>query len=99
RLRQSVINDASMSNFNGTFTFFGGDGPALNANYQPIPGTAVQLTALDVYQRTLLLQQRGFPPAGIRAAGGGASLFSLNTGNPLTRFELFDCGAFINDDW
>lgn len=99
RLRDSINNDTSLNNFNGTFTFFGGAGPALDANNQPIPGTSIQLTALDVYQRTLLLQRLGSSPAQIRAAGGGASLFSLNAGNPLTRVTQFDLGAFFNDDW
>ncbi|HLH31119.1 MAG TPA: carboxypeptidase-like regulatory domain-containing protein [Terriglobia bacterium] len=99
RLRQSFNNDVSESNFNGTFTFFGGTGPALDANNQPIPGSSVQLTGLDVYQRTLRLQQQGFTPAQIRAAGGGASLFSMNAGTPLTRVTQFDLGSFFNDDW
>jgi hypothetical protein len=99
RLRQSFNNDLSLNNFNGTFTFFGGSGPALDANNLPIPGTTVQLTGLDAYQRTLLLQKQGFTPAEIRAAGGGASLFSLNAGTPLTRVRQFDLGGFFNDDW
>ena len=99
RLRRSLNNDVSLNNFNGTFTFFGGSGPALDDNNQPIAGTPVQLTGLDVYERTLVLQKAGFTPAGIRAAGGGASLFSLNAGNPLTRVTQFDLGAFFNDDW
>ncbi len=99
RLRHSVNTDTSLSNFNGTFTFFGGAGPALDENNNPIVGTSVQLTALDVYQRTLLLQRLGFSPAQIRSAGGGASLFSLNAGRPLTRVAQFDLGAFFNDDW
>ena len=99
RMRQSFNNDLSLNNFNGTFTFFGGTGPELDANNAPIPGTAVQLTALDVYQRTLLLQRQGLTVAQIRAAGGGASLFSLNAGAPLTRVTQFDLGAFLNDDW
>jgi hypothetical protein len=99
RFRQSFNNDVSVSNFNGTFTFFGGTGPALDSNYQIIPGQSVQLTALDVYRRTLLLQRQGFSPTDIRNAGGGASLFSLNAGTPLTRIVQFDLGGFYNDDW
>jgi Carboxypeptidase regulatory-like domain len=99
RFRQSFNNDLSLSNFNGTFTFFGGTGPALDSNFQPISGSSVQLTALDVYQRTLLLEQRGFSPSDIRTRGGGASLFSLNAGTPLTRIVQFDLGGFYNDDW
>jgi carboxypeptidase family protein len=99
RARQSFNNDTSVNNFNGSFTFFGGFGPELDANFQPIAGTSVQLSGLDVYQRTLLLQQKGFTAAQIRAAGGGASLFSLTAGQPLTRITQFDLGAYFNDDW
>src|ERR1700719_2796676 len=38
RLRASLNNDTSVSNFGGTYTFFGGNGPELDANNQPIPG-------------------------------------------------------------
>lgn len=99
RLRQSFNNDVAATNFNGTFTFLGGQGEALDANGQPIPGTSVELTALQAYQLTLLLQQEGLTAAQIRAAGGGASFFSINTGNPLTRVAQFDIGLYANDDW
>jgi hypothetical protein len=99
RLRQSLNNDVSDSNFNGTFTFFGGSGPQLDADNQSIAGTSVQLTGLDVYRRTLLLQQQGLTSSQIRIAGGGASLFSLVAGTPLSRITQFDLGAFFNDDW
>ena len=99
RIRQSYNNDTSVNNFNGTFTFFGGSGEMLDANNQPIAGTSVELTALQVYQRTLLFQQMGLSPSQIQAAGGGASLFSLNAGTPLTRVTQFDMGLFYNDDW
>ncbi len=99
RARESYEDDTSLNNFNGTFTFFGGQGPALDANLQPISGSLVQLTALEVYQRTLQLQQAGLSTAQIRALGGGASLFSLNAGAPTTSVNEFDIGLFMNDDW
>ena len=99
RFRQSFNNDTSLNNFNGSFTFFGGSGPVLDANNQPIAGTSTDLTGLQVYQRTLQLQALGFSPAQIRAAGGGASLFSLGAGTPLTRVVQNDVGLFLNDDW
>jgi hypothetical protein len=99
RLRQSFLDDTSVNNFNGTFTFFGGSGPLLDNTNQPISGTSVPLTALQVYQRTLLLRQNGFSSAQIRAAGGGASLFSINAGVPLTHISQSDVGVFFNDDW
>ena len=99
RIRQSFNNDTALTNFNGAFTFLGGQGEQLGANNQPIAGTSVPLTALQVYQLTLALQQDGYTPQQIRSAGGGASFFSLNTGIPLTRVDQFDIGLFVNDDW
>jgi hypothetical protein len=99
RLRQSFNNDTSDNNFNGTFTFFGSSGPQLDANNQPIAGTSIPLTGLEVYQRTLLLQRQGFTPLQIQAAGGGASLFSLITGTALSRVTQLDLSGFFNDDW
>ena len=99
RLRQSFNNDYAVNNFNGTFTFLGGQGQALDANGQPIPGTSINLTALQAYQLTLLLQQKGLSAPQIRAAGGGASFFSIGAGTPLTRVSQFDIGLFANDDW
>jgi hypothetical protein len=99
RLRQSFNNDTSLTNFNGTYTFLGGLGEALGPNGQPVPGASVELTALQVYQLTLALQQDGYSAAQIRAAGGGPSFFSLGAGTPLTRVTQFDIGLFVNDDW
>ena len=99
RARQSFDNNTSISNFNGTFSFFGGQGPLLDVNNQAIAGTTEQLTALQVYQRTLLLQHAGFSPAQIRALGGGASLFTLGAGAPMTSVNQLDLGFYGNDDW
>jgi len=99
RARDQKDADTSVQNFNGTFTFLGATGPALDANNQPIAGTSVQLTALEVYQRTLLLQKAGFSAAQIRALGGGASQFSIATGTPTTGLNGFDLGLYANDDW
>jgi len=99
RARQSYNHDTSVSNFNGTFSFFGGQGPQLDANDNAIPGTIEQLTGLEVYQRTLLLQRAGFSPAQISALGGGASLFTLGAGMPTTTVDQFDIGLYANDDW
>lgn len=99
RLRQSFNNDTALTNFNGMFTFAGGQGEALDSNGQPIAGTSVALTALEVYQLTLRLQNEGFSAAQIRAAGGGASFFSINAGTGLTSVSQFDIGLFASDDW
>lgn len=99
RLRQEFLTDNSTSNFNGTYAFFGGTGPALDENNQPIPGTSIDLTALERYRRTLLFQQAGYTAAQIRALGGGASQFSVNAGTAMTGLNQFDIGLFFNDDW
>ena len=99
RIRESFLDDTSVNNFGGTFTFFGGIGPELNAENQAISGTSEDLTALEVYQRTLLLEQEGLSAAAIRALGGGPTQFSLNAGIPSTRVDQLDLGAFINDDF
>lgn len=99
RFRQSFIDDTSVNNFGGTFAFFGGSGPELNANNQAIAGTSIQLTALDVYRRTLLFERSGLSASEIRLLGGGATQFTLNAGTPTTSVRQFDAGLFINDDW
>ena len=99
RVRESFNKDSSFNNFNGAFAFFGAQGPALDANNQPIPGTTVNLSAIQVYQRTLILQQAGLTAAQIRALGGGASLFTIGAGTPTTSVTQLDLGLFVNDDW
>jgi hypothetical protein len=99
RLRRSLNSDTSVTNFGGTYTFFGGNGPELDANNQPILGTSINLTALERYRRTLLFEQFGLAPMLIRALGGGASVFSLNGGTPTTWVGQFEIGMFANDDW
>ncbi len=99
RVRESLLRDTSLNDFGGTFTFFGGFGPELDANNQAIAGTSEQLSALEVYRRTLLFEQEGLSAAEIRALGGGASQFSLNAGVPTTALHQLDAGVFLNDDW
>ncbi len=99
RGREAYLNDTSVNNFNGTFTFYGGQGPELDADNQAIAGTSVELTALEVYQRTLLFEQKGLSAAQIRALGGGASLYTISAGTPTTSVSQFDIGLFVNDDW
>ncbi len=110
RLRAVSIKDTSEQNFNGTYVFGGAYAPILDANNQPtVPGVtcnpAVQtpgcttITSLEQYRRTLLFGQMGMPPAEIRALGGGATQFSINTGDPLVYVGGADIGLFAGDDW
>src|SRR5215211_2797042 len=67
RIRHVSIDDTNASNFGGTWSFTGGFG----------------LTSIERYQLTLRMQEQGFTPEQIRAAGGGAAAFSINSGNPF----------------
>src|SRR5262249_17783324 len=104
RVRGVRIENLSSANFGGTFTFSGGTAPKLDANDnvvhdpsgQPIP---ISISSIERYRRTLTFQERGLPPAAIRELGGGASLLSLASGDPLAKVKQFDVGAFIQDDW
>ena len=84
RLRKVSVEDISPGNFNGQWTFTGG---------------LTGLTSLQRYQRTLQLMQLGSTPAQIRAAGGGAAQFSINTGNPLATVSQYDIEPYVQDDW
>jgi hypothetical protein len=54
---------------------------------------------LLAYQITEQGLQQGLTPAQIRAAGGGATQFSLTAGTPLASVNLFDVGLYGQDDW
>ena len=83
RLRGTKIDDTSPNNFGGTWSFTGGYG----------------MSSIERYQLTLELQQQGKTPQEIRAAGGGASQFTISTGNPFANVSQKDFGLFIQDDW
>lgn len=55
--------------------------------------------SIDAYQITKQGMQEGLTPAEIRAAGGGASQFTLTAGNPSVAVSMTDVGAFFEDDW
>lgn len=58
--------------------------------------TFSSLTAFQITQNGL---QQGLTPSQIRAAGGGASLFSVVSGQPAVSDLSFDVGVFAQDDW
>jgi hypothetical protein len=96
RLRGQTEDNYSPLNFNGTFTFSGGLAPELGANNQALP-TMIQISSIEQYRRTLLFAS--LPPAQIRALGGGASQFTISTGNPESSVGQMDAGLFAGDDW
>src|SRR5688500_12334300 len=83
RIRHISIDDTNEGNFGGSWTFTGGFG----------------LTSIQRYQLTLRMQAQGSPPAEIRAAGGGATAFRINAGNPFADVSQTDVGVFLQDDW
>jgi hypothetical protein len=99
RIRHSRIDNISPGNFGGTYTFAGGTGPALDANDQVIPGSAVQLSSLERYRRTLVFTRAGLSPATIRTLGGGATQFSIAGGTPQTLVKQTDAAFYFQDEW
>ena len=83
RIRHVNLDDNNEGNFGGSWTFTGGFG----------------LTSIERYQLTLRLQDQGLTPEQIRAAGGGAASFTINSGNPLASVSQTDLGLFLQDDW
>ncbi len=55
--------------------------------------------SIDTYQITEQGIQHGLTPAEIRAAGGGASQFTLTAGNPSVAVSMTDVGFFLEDDF
>ncbi|HZP02411.1 MAG TPA: carboxypeptidase regulatory-like domain-containing protein [Terriglobia bacterium] len=55
--------------------------------------------SIDSYRTTLMGLANGLGAEAIRAQGGGASQFSIITGNPVARFNQYDVGLFVQDDW
>ncbi|HMG75066.1 MAG TPA: TonB-dependent receptor [Pyrinomonadaceae bacterium] len=89
RLRHVNITNISPQNFGGTWTFAG----------SRRVGNATGLTSIEVYQTTLKGLQASLSPALIRAAGGGATQFTIAAGKPETTVSQWDFGGFGQDDW
>ena len=104
RVRAETDNDVSPQNFGGTFTFSGGLVPVLNADNQVVIGTdgnpeMEQISSIQRYQRTDILQKAGLSPEEVLALGGGASQFSIYAGNPKVQVTQADVAFFAQDDW
>jgi hypothetical protein len=55
--------------------------------------------SITAYQLTEQGLAHGVDPATIRANGGGASQFSIVTGNPAITVLMQDLGVYLEDDW
>ncbi|PYS22085.1 MAG: TonB-dependent receptor [Acidobacteria bacterium] len=89
RARTVNVSNISPQNFGGTWTFSGTRNLA-NPN---------GLTSIQAYQITQQGLQQSLSAAQIRAAGGGATQFSISVGTPLADVKQFDFGGFAQDDW
>ena len=104
RARRESDRSLSPSGFGGVFSFLGGSAPVLDANNNIVTDSSgnpilTTLSAVNQYTRTLMLQKAGFTPTQIRQLGGGASQFSIDTGNPYSSIVQYDLGLFAQDDW
>jgi hypothetical protein len=104
RLRGKTIDQNSTANFGGTYTFSGRTGPVLDAANNPIldaGGNVVitQIDSLEVYRRTLLFRQLGFPAAQIRSLGGGASQFTISGGDPRVAINQYDIALYEQNSY
>lgn len=109
RIRGVHVNNTDPANFGGQFSFTGALVPLLDANNNIVtmldPNTQTQVpvpvfaSSIERYRRTLLFQQQGRTAAEIRALGGGAAQFSINTGNPVATVSQIDVSAYAQDEW
>lgn len=111
RLRAVSMIDTSEENFGGTFTFGGAFAPVLDASDNPtVPGISCNangaaqagcttISSIEQYRRTLVFQKQGLSATQIRQLGGGATQFSLNTGQTVAYVGGIDFSVFVGDDW
>ncbi len=99
KVRGISLSDSNTNNFGGTYVFSGGFVPTLDASNNPIPSQPVFVDSLERYRRTLLGQQLGRNAEQIRAMGGGASQFSINSGSAEASVSQIDGGVYVQDDW
>lgn len=104
RVRRNSDLNNNPKGFNGAFTFTGGLEPVLNASNQIVTDASGNpqlafISSLSQYERNLLLQRAGLPPAEIQALGGGPSRFTILAGQSYVSLVRWDAGPFIQDDW
>jgi hypothetical protein len=56
-------------------------------------------SSIQAYEITQQGLAQGLTPAQIRAAGGGASQFTLTTGTPKIAIGVADFGGYVEDEW
>jgi uncharacterized membrane protein YgcG len=98
RVRATTIDDVSPQNFNGIYSFLGGQFTVLGAGFAPTSQKA-DLSSIQQYLTTVQLLNAGRTPAQIAALGYGPSKYTVNAGNPYIGLNQEDFGPFAQDDW
>ena len=114
RIRGVNIDDIAPGNFGGAWTFVGGvgpnfDNPVVGTNFllssiERYRRTAfIQANGLTAVQKNYCGPDNYADPLVVarcvRALGGGASQFRINTGNPDATVSQIDAGVYAQDDW
>ena len=88
QLRNLRDSDRMTNNFNGTYIFGGGEGPALDASGATVPGQTVTITGAEQYRRSLL-----------RLPGGTPTAFSNVVGDARVSFDQIRVALYVQDSW
>jgi hypothetical protein len=103
RVRRDSDQNNNPADFNGTFTFLGGNEPVLNSANAIVYNNGVEetslLTAAQQYIRNLQLTAAGLSQTVIQTLGGGPSRFTIQSGLSYISYIRYDAGPFIQDDW
>ena len=97
RVRTDVLGNSSPNNFNGTYSFLGGNFPyipGLESGLTPGSNGTVYLSSIQQFLYTEQLLALNQP-----LQGYGPSKYSVSRGNPYISFYQMDFGPFIQDDW
>jgi hypothetical protein len=97
RVRTDVLSNASPNNFNGTYSFLGGNFPyipGLESGLTPSGNGMVYLSSIQQFLFTEQLLALNQP-----LQGYGPSKYSVSNGNPYISFYQMDFGPFVQDDW
>lgn len=90
----SLLKGDHLLHFGGRFRDVR-DGNTSTAGYNGL----FTFSSIDAYEITEQGIAEGLTPAEIRALGGGASQFSITTGEPKVAVNVADLGLYFEDEW
>ncbi|MFL6414570.1 MAG: carboxypeptidase regulatory-like domain-containing protein [Bryobacteraceae bacterium] len=101
RIRASDLENSSPRNFNGIYSFLGGNFRTLDPNTLAPAASGVMstLTSIQQYNFTERLLATGLSSQAVAALGYGPSKYTVSAGNPYVSFYQMDFGPFVQDDW